>query len=209
MGTADLRAANGLKIEYRQTESLIPYAMNSRTHSESQVLQIAASIKEFGFTNPILIDEGNGLIAGHGRLMAAQVLGLEQVPCIVLSGLSPAQKTAYVIADNKLALNATWDYELLNAELTALTDLNFDIALTGFDEIENDLASIDYGLLDGDAVDKELADMAANVKKAIQIEFESDDYEQAIEVIKKYRQAEAYIGGILLETLLANEHELQ
>lgn len=142
MGTADLRATDGLKVEYRQTESLIPYAMNSRTHSESQVLQIAASIKEFGFTNPILIDDEQTLIAGHGRLLAAKTLSLSEVPCITLHGLSPAQKKAYVIADNKLALNAGWDIEALRTEMLVLEENAFDLALLGF-EIEELKAIID------------------------------------------------------------------
>lgn len=123
-------------IEYIKTGFLIPYARNSRTHSEHQISQIAGSIKEFGFTNPVLIDEGNGIIAGHGRVLAAQVLNLEDVPCIKLTHLSEAQKRAYVIADNKLALNAGWDDDLLKIELAELFDLGFDLALTGFDEKE-------------------------------------------------------------------------
>ena len=125
--------------EYKRLhiEKLIPYARNSRTHSPEQVAQIAASIKEFGFTNPILIDEENGIIAGHGRLLAAQKLGIEEVPVIVMSGLTAAQKKAYVIADNKLALNAGWDDEMLRVEFMELQEMGFDLELTGFslDEI--------------------------------------------------------------------------
>lgn len=117
-------------------DDLIPYVRNSRTHSPEQVAQIAASIKEFGFTNPILIDENNGIVAGHGRLLAAQKLKMESVPCIVLDGLTDAQKKAYVIADNKLALNAGWDDELLKLEMIELKSANFDLLLTGFDEKE-------------------------------------------------------------------------
>lgn len=124
------------KLEYVKTGLLIPYARNSRTHSEHQVTQIAGSIKEFGFTNPVLIDEANGIIAGHGRVLAAQVLGLDEVPCIKLTYLSEAQKKAYVIADNKLALNAGWDDEMLKIELAELQDLGFDLSLTGFDDKE-------------------------------------------------------------------------
>ena len=112
---------------------MIPYALNSRTHSDNQVAQIAASIREFGFTNPILIDQSNGLIAGHGRLLAARKLELEEVPCIVLVGLSDAQKRAYVIADNQLALNAGWDIEMLKVEIDHLKSVDFDIDLLGFD----------------------------------------------------------------------------
>lgn len=121
-----------LKIENIPVERLIPFANNSRTHDDAQVAQIAASIREFGFTNPILIDENDGIIAGHGRLMAARKLGLEDVPCIRLSHLTEAQKRAYVIADNKLALNAGWDEELLKIELSALQAEGFDVGLTGF-----------------------------------------------------------------------------
>lgn len=124
------------ELEYVSIDALIPYARNSRTHSDSQVAQIAASIKEFGFTNPVLIDETGGIIAGHGRTMAARKLQMDKVPCLRLSYLTEAQKKAYVIADNKLALNAGWDDELLKIELRDLNDLDFDLSLLGFDEIE-------------------------------------------------------------------------
>ena len=125
-----------LIIEYKNTDSLIPYVNNSRTHSDEQVTQIASSINEWGFTNPLLIDEQGGIIAGHGRLMAANKLGLEQVPTITLVGLSEAQRKAYVIADNKLALNSGWDNELLIIEIEALKRIDFDVELLGFDETE-------------------------------------------------------------------------
>lgn len=125
-----------LSISYKLTEDLLPYALNSRTHSDAQVAQIAASIKEFGFTNPILIDDAAGIIAGHGRLMAAKKLKLDEVPTITLKGLTEAQKKAYVIADNKLALNAGWDTEALTAELRRLQELEFDLDLIGFDSDE-------------------------------------------------------------------------
>jgi len=125
-----------LKVVYCDPSDIIPYAMNSRTHSDEQVAQVAASIKEFGFTNPILIDEQNVIIAGHGRLMAAKKLGLSQVPTIQLKGLTEAQRKAYVIADNKLALNAGWDDQALQAELERLQELDFDLELTGFDADE-------------------------------------------------------------------------
>lgn len=121
-----------LTIEYKKTGELIPYINNSRTHSEKQVQQVAASIKEFGFTNPILIDEGNGIIAGHGRLQAAQMMGMDEVPTITLEGLTEAQRKAYVIADNKLALNAGWDTTALTAELERLKELDFDLDIVGF-----------------------------------------------------------------------------
>jgi len=116
----------------RKISSIIPYARNSRTHSDEQIAQIAASINEWGFTTPILIDESGEVIAGHGRLLAAQRLGLEEVPTMTAAGWSDAQKKAYVIADNKLALNAGWDDEILKIEMQELGDLNFDLTLTGF-----------------------------------------------------------------------------
>lgn len=120
------------QIIEKPTSVLIPYARNSRTHSEQQVQQVAASIREFGFTNPVLIDEQNGIIAGHGRVLASQLLGLDKVLCIILDGLTEAQKRAYIIADNKLALNAGWDDEMLRVELLDLQDADFDMDLTGF-----------------------------------------------------------------------------
>ena len=123
-------------LETIQIDALIPYARNSRTHSDAQVAQIAASIKEFGFTNPVLIDGGGGIIAGHGRVMAARSMKIDTVPCIRLGHLTDAQKKAYVIADNKLALNAGWDNELLAIELGELGDLGFDLELTGFTDDE-------------------------------------------------------------------------
>jgi len=122
-----------LEIAYIATTDLIPYANNPRTHSDQQVLQVASSIKEFGFNNPILIDEHNGIIAGHGRLAAAQKLDLKLVPTITLAGLSEAQRKAYVIADNKLTENGGWDVDALRVEIERLSELDFDIELTGMD----------------------------------------------------------------------------
>ena len=127
-----------MEIIYKKVQDLIPYVNNSRTHSEEQVNQICASINEFGFTNPLLIDEKDSIIAGHGRLMASKKLGMEEVPCIVLEGLTEAQKKAYIIADNKMALNAGWDEELLKIELENLKELDFNLDLTGFNVDELD-----------------------------------------------------------------------
>lgn len=127
-----------MKIAYKKVNNLIPYINNSRTHSEEQINQIFASINEFGFTNPLLIDEKDNIIAGHGRLLASKKLKMEEVPCIVLSGLTEAQKKAYIIADNKMALNAGWDEELLKIELENLKELDFDLELTGFNVDELD-----------------------------------------------------------------------
>ena len=121
---------------FADVKSLIPYARNARTHSDMQVAQIAASIKEFGFLNPIVIAEDNTILCGHGRLMAAQKLGLKKVPCVKESHLTETQRRAFIIADNKLSLNAGWDNELLSVELTELRGADFDLDLLGFDEKE-------------------------------------------------------------------------
>ena len=142
-----------MKIEQVKIESLIPYARNSRTHSDGQVAQIAASIKEFGFTNPVLIDETGSIIAGHGRVLAARKLGMADVPSIRLTHLTEAQKKAYVIADNKLALNAGWDDEMLAVELTDLKDMGFDLDLTGFSADE--LTEVMFGkIIDPESPDE-------------------------------------------------------
>lgn len=133
---------------------LIPYARNSRTHSDAQVAKIASSIKEFGFLNPIITDGSNGIVAGHGRVLAAQKLGLKELPCVEADHLTEAQKRAYVIADNRMALDAGWDAEMLKVELGDLDAAGFDLSLTGFDlgELENFLAEPTEGLTDEDAV---------------------------------------------------------
>ena len=145
-----------LAVQHWLVERLIPYARNPRTHSDAQVAQIAASIVAFGFNNPILVDTKSGIIAGHGRLLAARKLELKEVRVIVLDHLSETQKRAYIIADNKLALNAGWDDEMLRIELAALQEDDFDVSLVGFDDAElaqllaNQVAT--EGLTDEDAV---------------------------------------------------------
>lgn len=156
------------KVERRELDKLIPYARNSRTHSDEQVAQIAASIKEWGWTVPILIDENGGIIAGHGRVLAARKLGLKDVPVMVAAGWSEAQKRAYVLADNKLALNAGWDLEMLGDELQ---DLSGDFGeLSGFSEKE---------LLDMFAVGEDQLPEQKELKATFEVAVEcSDEYEQ-------------------------------
>ena len=120
------------KVERWKIEKLVPYARNARTHSDEQIGQIAASIKEWGWTTPVLVDEQGSIIAGHGRTLAAQRLQMTEVPVMVAKGWSEAKKRAYVLADNKLALNAGWDNEMLALELGEIGDLGFDLDLTGF-----------------------------------------------------------------------------
>ena len=124
-----------MEIENIPIGQLKAYEKNSRTHGKKQISQVVASIKEFGFTNPLLIDENDTLIAGHGRLLAAKEMGMDEIPCVRLSHLSDAQKKAYVIADNKIALNSGWDDDLLKSELEELDNLGFDVAVTGFDDL--------------------------------------------------------------------------
>ena len=145
-----------MQIEQVSIDKLIPYAKNSRTHDDAQIAQIAASIKEFGWTNPILVDGERGIIAGHGRLMAARKLGMTEVPVIELKDLTPTQKKAYIIADNRLALNAGWDDQLLTIELNELLADKFSLDLLGFnaDELNALLNPVEVieGLTDEDEV---------------------------------------------------------
>jgi DNA modification methylase len=142
-----------LTVVYLPIERLVPYARNSRTHSDAQVAQIAGSIREFQWTNPVLVDGDGGIIAGHGRVLAARQLGMQAVPCIRLGHLSPTQRKALVLADNKLALNAGWDDDALRLELEELQSDGFDLGITGFsgDELADLLADRTEGLTDPDA----------------------------------------------------------
>lgn len=162
-----------LKIEYRKTAELLPYARNARTHSDSQVAQLAASIKEFGFNNPVAIDGDGMILCGHGRVMAAQRLGLDEVPTVCLSHLSDIQKKAYILADNKLALNAGWDNDMLKVELEDLKFSNFDLDLVGFSTEELD------EIMNQDE----------------EPEVEEDDYTVAIPEEPKAKLGEIYILG--------------
>ena len=139
-----------LAIKYKKPTDLIGYEKNSRTHSDAQIAQLVASLREFGFTNPILIDGKNGIIAGHGRLKAALELGYDSVPTIELSELTDEQRRAYIIADNKLALNASWDNDLLAFELQDLQDAGFDLGLTGFSDSEIKALNFDNSEVEDD-----------------------------------------------------------
>jgi ParB-like chromosome segregation protein Spo0J len=141
------------RVERRPIGGLLPYARNARTHSEEQITQIAASIREWGWTMPVLVDEEGGIIAGHGRVLAARKLGLADVPVMVARGWTRAQKQAYVLADNTLTLNAGWDDALLPIELADLAEMGFDLSLTGFGEKEiAALSAFNEGLTDPDEV---------------------------------------------------------
>lgn len=172
-----------MQVEQLKVGDLIPYVNNSRTHSDEQVMQVASSIKEFGFTNPILIDDDGGIIAGHGRLLAAKKLDIDEVPCIRLGYLSEAQRKAYVIADNKLALNSGWDNDLLKIELMQLDSIDFDLNLTGFDLSE--LANI------FDPVTEEIELKEQTYSETFNIIIECDD-EQNQESIYNELQEKGY-----------------
>lgn len=179
---------------------LKPYKNNPRTHSEAQVDRLVRSLKEFGFTNPILIDKDLNVVAGHGRLMAAEILGLETVPTISLDHLTEDQKKAYVIADNQLAIAAGWDDDLLQSELVALADAGFDLTKLGWgDDIPTFAEEPDYSSLDD--LEDPTGDLADGVMKAIQIEFRPEDYEEAQALVKAARKDGVYIGMKLIEAL--------
>lgn len=158
--TAEI-TAHRLQIEYWPLDRLIPYARNARTHSPAQVAEIAGSIRAFGFSNPILVGEGADVIAGHGRLAAARKLGLKDVPVVVLAGLSDSQRRQLVLADNKIALNASWDAEMLSLELAELSAIGADLSMLGFTtkELSAALSRVEAGLTDEDEV-PEVAELA-------------------------------------------------
>ena len=163
-------------IEHVAIETLIPYARNARMHSPAQVAQLAASMREFGWTNPVLIDDAGGIIAGHGRVLAARSLGMTAVPCVRLAHLTEAQKRALVLADNKLAENAGWDEALLAEELHALAAIDFDLGLVGFAEKEIE------DLLD-ETERKTIAPMIVREQFLVLVELNNED--EQIKVIEK------------------------
>ena len=191
------------KIVQRETEVLKPYENNPRQHSEAQLDRLVRSIKEFGFTNPILVDDDCNVIAGHGRLLAAELMGLAQVPTITLGHLTADQRRAYVIADNQLALNSTWDDDVLQAELQALGEAGYDLTLLGWgDDLPTFGDDIDLSALD-DMDDDPTAELADGVMKAIQIEFRPEDYEEAKALVEAARKRGDYVGMKLIEALAA------
>jgi len=168
------------KIERRSVDSLIPYARNARTHSDEQVAQLAASIKEWGWTSPVLVDEDSQIIAGHGRVMAARKLGIDEVPVMVATGWSEAQKKAYVLADNQLALNAGWDMDLLKVEIGDLDVAGFDLGLIGFSEGElaNISLDIEQGITNPEEEWKDMPEYDQKDKKSFRhiiVHFENND----------------------------------
>jgi hypothetical protein len=187
------------QITLAKLDNLIPYANNARVHSDEQIAQIAASIKEFGWTNPILVDGDNGIIAGHGRVQAARKLKQEYVPVIELNGLSEAQRRAYILADNRLAQNADWDFGILEIEIANLQDLDFDLNLTGFDatDLDNlgfvsgevqDFESEVYGIANGNdpAALKESYE-SSSIRQMVLV-FMADEFTTVVEAMGNYAE---------------------
>ena len=189
-------------IDQTPVDELVPYENNPRTHSDVQIERLVKSLKEFGFTNPILIDEDNNVIAGHGRLQAAQIAGLKSVPTITLAHLTPDQRRAYIIADNQLALNSGWDDDALQSELAALGEAGYDLTLLGWgDDLPTFGDDIDLSALDDFDDDDPTAELADGVMKAIQIEFRPEDYEEAKALVDAARKRGDYVGMKLIEAL--------
>ena len=192
------------KILKIKTSELIPYAGNSRTHSDEQVTQIAASIKEFGFNNPVLIDSSNGIIAGHGRVMAAQKLGIDEVPTICLDHLSDSQRRAYVIADNKIALNSGWDEEALAAEIDRLIEDGVNISLTGFSAMEiDDLLEAEEAIEEAEEIIHEQSLQVEPAKEYILIMAkDADEWDEMVEFfkLKKVRRG-GYKSGSAFDSI--------
>lgn len=199
---------NKMKIEYKPTADLIPYARNSRTHTDAQINQIAASIREFGFRVPVLITGDNTIIAGHGRVLAALKLGIDEIPTVDGSDMDDIQRRMYVIADNKIALNAGWDEEVLMLEIEDLRSLGADIELLAFDPSEIKRTEVDYSVLDDHTIDDQINDMSRGVKKGIQIEFDLEHYDEAFELVKFWREQGAYVGYMIMEFLRDEKSKL-
>lgn len=180
-----LTVAMANRIELWPVERLVPYDRNSRLHSPEQVAQIAASIAEFGFTNPVLVDSNDGIVAGHGRLAAAKELGLKSVPVVVLDHLSDRQRRAYVIADNKLALNASWDVDVLATELEELRDDGFDLDVIGFTDAEIQGLMADGWASDIEAVEKHEENLDG-IQGKIVVKLDGTYRDEVIEAIRMY-----------------------
>jgi len=211
-----MKKQNIHNIENISIEKLIPYARNSRTHSEAQVAQIAASIREFGFTNPVLIGNDNDIIAGHGRVLASRKLDLKEIPCIRLSHLTDTQKKAYIIADNRLALNAGWDDEMLKLELQDLMHQGVNTEVLGFSEEEIAYMTSDGSeseTLTSEETSRTPKDNAESVKEAdsrqIIFVYSQTEYNKVIEAMEQYAEANQLANNseVLSHLMNNEEHE--
>ena len=178
--------------------AVVPYARNPR-RNDAAISKVAASLQEFGWRQPIVVDDDMVVVVGHTRLEAARSLGMGEVPIHVAAGLTPEQIKAYRLADNRVGEEAEWDHELLRLEIGELERAAFNIDLTGFHASELVLDEIDYSFLDdADDIESALDDMMSNVKKAIQIEFEPEDYEEAQQLVKWWRDRKAHLGRMII-----------
>jgi ParB-like chromosome segregation protein Spo0J len=178
------------RIETWPLDRLVPYERNARTHSTEQIAQIVASIQEFGFTNPILVDGADGILAGHGRLAAAKDMGLAEVPVIVLDHLSAEQRRAYILADNKLALNAGWDIDLLAGEIGDLREMGFDLDLLGFSAAEIEGLGADGWASDIEAVEKHEENLDS-IQAKIVVKLDGTYKDEVLEAIRMYCDSHA------------------
>ena len=196
-----------MEIKQINPNDLVPYDKNSRVHSDYQINQIKKSIEHFGFVNPVLIN-GNHIVAGHGRTRAAKELGLIEIPAIDVSNLSEEQLRAYVIADNKIATNAEWDQEILRMELDALKELDFDVSILGFDPSEVEIKDIDYSVLDDDDIEEKLDSLERETRRAIEVVFQEEHYQEAFELFKFWKQQDVYLGYMILDFLRKEKEKL-
>lgn len=174
---------NKLQVVYKEVDDLIPYARNSKIHDETNVNLIAGSIKSFGFNNPVLLDGENGIIAGHGRVLAAKKLGMKQIPTIELQGLSETEKRAYIITDNRLTEKSEWDKDMLGLELADLKALNIDLDSIGFNESEVE------ELLGAESEFPEIDDRDAPLTKTFTVNYDNaEDYEEVISKIEQFKE---------------------
>tara|TARA_R100001086_G_C11843209_1_gene259575 strand:- start:2489 stop:3085 length:597 start_codon:yes stop_codon:yes gene_type:complete len=188
-------------IEKIPISEIQPYEKNAREHSGQQVIQIANSIKKFGFNNPLLIDENKGLIAGHGRLEAAKELGLTEAPCITLKHLDDKQKRAFILADNQLALNSSWNREMLVSELEHLKELDFDISTIGFSVDTLEVGEVDYSILDDEEIIQKTEELQGQTKRAIEFTFSLVDYPEAFKIISNAKEIDDNVGMVVVELL--------
>ena len=196
----DFPVVSPADVKQTRILDLTLYKGNPRVHSEIQIERLINSLKKFGFTNPVLIDDTGNVIAGHGRIAAAKKIGLDTVPTITLSHLTEDERKAYIIADNQLALNSSWDDDLLKIELEKLSEAGFDLSVLGWgDDIPTFADEPDYGSLDD--FDDPTSELANDVYKAIQIEFRPEDYEEAKEIVAAARKKGVYIGQELVNAL--------
>jgi len=197
-----------MEITFKDPNVLIPYKNNSRVHSEHQINQIAKSIKEFGFRVPVIVD-GDNILAGHGRTSAAQKLSLDKIPTIDVSDLSETQKRAFVIADNKIATNADWDEEILKLELDELKLLDVDLSTLGFDPSEYEIKEIDYSILDDEEdIEEKIDSLERETRRAIEVVFEEEHYQEAFELFKFWKQEGAYLGYMIMQFLKDEKNKL-